>query len=320
MGASMESTCAAPIVSVVIPCFNLGKYLGEAVDSVLGQTLKETEIIVVDPGSTEEATRAILADFRRPRTTVVFSGRMRAGAARNLGISRARGRYICCLDADDILEPSCIEKCVAALDADEGIGIATFWFSIFGEPTGLTRPLSATLVDFLVENCACTAALFRREAWGKAGGYDEELEGYEDWDFWIGIMELGYRAHIIREPLFRYRDRADGKHRASDTGARRDGIVRRIMARHESSFRAHALEVIFGKDRQIGTYRAYWEYALNEAARARKDREAAEHELRALRASKAWRLGCAFRDARRSAGGLLALPIRLARALRGKGG
>lgn len=316
----MEPTGAAPLVSVVIPCFNLGEYLGEAVDSVLGQTLRETEIIVVDPGSTEEATRAILAGFRRPRTTIVSSERKRAGAARNLGIGLARGRYICCLDADDILERECLEKASSALEADKGLGIATFWFSIFGDTTGLVRPRSATLVDFLVENCACTAALFRRAAWEKAGGYDEELEGYEDWDLWLGILESGYRAHIIKELLFRYRDRAGGKHRSSDAGERRDAIMRRIMARHESSFRAHAQEVIFRKDRLIGTYRAYWEGALGVAAREGRDREAAEHELRALRASKAWRIGCALQDARRSAGGLLALPVRVARALRGKGG
>jgi glycosyltransferase involved in cell wall biosynthesis len=350
----------SPAVSVVIPCFNLGEYLDEAVGSVLGQTLGDFEIIVVDPGSTDEATRALLVDYRRPKTEVLSTGRKTAGAARNAGTARARGRYICCLDADDLLEPACLEKAAAVMDRDPGVGIVTFWFDVFGETTGRVAPESASLADFLVDNCACTASLFRREAWEKVGGYDEALEGYEDWDFWIGILEQGYRAEIVKESLFRYRDRAGGKHRASDRGERRDAIMRCIIRRHEQSFREHAVEVISGKDRLLGEYRTYWGDAAGEARRLKGSYDEAvrrigeldraqrelgeleraqrelgeemrrqtaelrralgerEHELRVVYASKAWRIGCALQEARRSARGFLALPFRIACALRGK--
>jgi len=340
----------SPSISVVIPCFNLGGYLDEAVGSVLGQTLGDLEIIVVDPGSTDEATRALLADYRRPKTEVLSTGRKKAGAARNAGIARARGRYICCLDADDILEPACLEKAAAAMDRDPGVGIVTFWFDVFGETKGRVAPESASLADFLVDNCACTASLFRREAWEKAGGFDEEIEGYEDWDFWIGIIEQGYRVEILKEVLFRYRDRAGGKHRASDRGERRDAIMRRIIRRHEQSFRTHAAEVVFGKDRLLGEYRTYWEDATGEARRLkgfhdeamryigeleraqrelgeemarqtaelRRALDQREQELRVAYASRAWKIGCALQEARRSVRGFLVLPFRIVRALRGK--
>lgn len=312
----------APAISVVIPCFNLGEYLDEAVDSVLRQTRRDFEIIVVDPGSTDESTRRLLAEYRRPGTRVLATERRRAGGARNFGIARARGRYILCLDADDVLEPDCLEKTSRVLDDDPSVGLVTFWYTIFGRSEGRVFHGSVSHADFLAENCACTASLFRREAWERAGGYDEELEGYEDWDFWLGILEHGYRAHLLREYLFRYRDRAGGKHHSSDSDERRTAIVARIIARHEKSLRALAPEVIARKDALRCEYQRLWQDAeerrveaerragelerarlalqdelRRQTAELRRAIEGREHELRALRASKAWRLGSAVQRA-----------------------
>ena len=80
-----------PKVSVIVPCYNLGEYLDEAVNSVLGQTFQDFEIIVVDDGSTDEATNALLADYRRPRTRVLRAPHGGLGAARHLAIASAQG-------------------------------------------------------------------------------------------------------------------------------------------------------------------------------------------------------------------------------------
>src|SRR5689334_22074802 len=99
-------TGSSPRISVIVPCYNLGAYLAEAVDSVLAQTFQDFEIIVVDDGSDEPETQAIVGGFTRPRTRVLRTAHAGLAAARNLGIAEARGEYLSALDADDRLEPA----------------------------------------------------------------------------------------------------------------------------------------------------------------------------------------------------------------------
>src|SRR5665647_2450934 len=88
-----------------------------AVDSVLHQTLMDLEVIIVDGGSSDQSTVVVLRSLERPRTRVLFRGsRHLVGDNRNFGIAEARGRYICCLDADDTLEPTYLEKAVFLLE------------------------------------------------------------------------------------------------------------------------------------------------------------------------------------------------------------
>src|SRR3972149_1699479 len=99
-----------PRVSVIIPCYNLGPYLDEAVGSVLSQTYQDFEILVVDDGSTDPATRTLLADYRRPKTRVIQLPHGGLAAARNAGVANAGGEYLCALDADDRLASSFLAK------------------------------------------------------------------------------------------------------------------------------------------------------------------------------------------------------------------
>jgi len=323
---------AAPAVSVVIPCYNLGAYIGQTVESVRAQTMRNFEIVIVDDGSTDEATIRILDRLPAPDTRLIRTENRGIAAARNTGIRASRGRYLCCLDADDLLEPSCLEKCVAALDADPGLGFVSFGYRIFGAEEGEVRHGALSLLDFLVTNCAPCTAPFRREAWEKAGGYDESFRGYEDWDFWIGVLEAGYRCRVLDEVLFSYRVRPDSLVRGCDRPDASAALRRKILKKHAASYRAHALEVLAEKERLIASYRFYWKSAAGEAERLARhhaeaksyirDLEAAigeqrrrmedalrvegkraaafegrlaerEHELRAVYGSKAWRLGSA---------------------------
>src|SRR5437763_11165815 len=95
-----------PKISVIVPCYNLGEFLAEAVDSVLAQTCQDFEIVVVDDGSTDGPTNEILATFARPKTRLLRAPHAGLGAARNLGIANSTGEYLCALDADDRLDPT----------------------------------------------------------------------------------------------------------------------------------------------------------------------------------------------------------------------
>ena len=96
---------AAPRISVIVPCYNLGAYLDEAVKSVLAQTYQDFEILIVDDGSTDPVTISLLDHYAQPKTTVFRTSNQKLAAARNFLIARARGTYLCALDADDKLHP-----------------------------------------------------------------------------------------------------------------------------------------------------------------------------------------------------------------------
>ena len=205
-----------PLVSVVIPCFNYGAFVAEAVDSVLAQTVRDVEIIVVEGGSTDGRTPATLRALARARTNVLFrEGRHRVGDNRNFGISEARGRYICCLDADDMLRPTYLEKAIFLI---EQYGYDTVSTSVrrFGAVDETYTLLPAPdLSDLLEGNHVTTCAVFRRSLWEQAGGYEDVPAGatflHEDWRFWIRLAALGARfANITGEPLFLYRAHATG--------------------------------------------------------------------------------------------------------------
>ncbi|MEI7749374.1 MAG: glycosyltransferase [Candidatus Moraniibacteriota bacterium] len=198
-----------PVISVVIPCFNYGKYVESAIDSVLVQTVENIEIIVVDGGSTDGVTRRTLKALRKPKTRIFFrEGRHLVGDNRNYGIRKARGRYICCLDADDMLEPSYFEKALRILEGEK-YDILYSSLQFFGNSDRGWDVSNTSFEKILIHNAIPTTAVFSRNAWKQGGGYRDWPIGDghvpEDWDFWARLLGMGFRAKPIRERLVRYR-------------------------------------------------------------------------------------------------------------------
>ena len=108
-----------PKVSVIIPCYNHGEYLDEAVESVLTQTYQNFEIIIVDDGSTDQSTIDLLKVYRKPKTRVIRTDNQGLASARNNGIKEAKGEYILPLDADDKIGKEYLKKAVKILDENE---------------------------------------------------------------------------------------------------------------------------------------------------------------------------------------------------------
>jgi glycosyltransferase involved in cell wall biosynthesis len=237
-------------VSVIIPCYNLGEYLDEAVESVLAQTYQDFEIVVVDDGSTDSTTQALLADYRRPRTTVIHAAHGGVSAARNLAIASSTGAYLCALDADDRLEPTYFEKAVPVLDADPSISFVSCWLRAFGGEEWEWKPERCDLPALLWEDTVLTASLVRREAVVAAGGYDTRLpiQGLEDWDLWLSLAERGYRGVILREILFNYRRRAGSLSTISWNGSGHLPLMHYRLAKHGEMYRAHLVEVLLHQD------------------------------------------------------------------------
>lgn len=248
----------SPRVSVVVPCYNLGRYLDEAVGSVLDQTYQDFEILILDDGSTDAETRRIIDDFKRPRTTVFRTKNRGLAAARNFLLARARGELISALDADDRLHPQFLEKTVAVLDADPTLTFVSTRLQMFGDqewtsPTGARCDIETLLCD---DTVVCSA-LVRRAAVLAVGAYDEAMphQGDEDWDLWLTLVERRYRGTILPDVLFFYRRRPGSLSVACTTGRAHLDLVEYILRKHRDSYDAHLMSVLRTKEDQIGDLR-----------------------------------------------------------------
>lgn len=241
---------ATPTVSVIIPCYNLGQYLDEAVESVLAQTYQDFEIVVVDDGSTDSTTQALLADYRRPRTRVIRAAHGGVSAARNLAIANSTGAYLCALDADDRLEPTYFEKTVPVLHADASIAFVSCWLRTFGDEEWEWKPERCDLPTLLWEDTVLTASLVRREAVVAAGGYDTgmPIQGLEDWDLWLTLVGRGCRGVILHEVLFNYRRRSGSLSTISWYGSGHLPLTSYRLAKHGELYRAHLVDVLLHQD------------------------------------------------------------------------
>ena len=275
---------------MVVPCFNLGRYLEEAVESVLEQSFQDFEIIIVDDGSTDPHTQELLGQWRRPRTQLIRTANRGLSAARNIGVRRARGEYICPLDADDRLHPNWLERAVEALDRDRGITFVSHWFRTFGEEEWEWTPERCDLVALLDRNAVAVSAVVRRDALLEAGLFDEEMkDGCEDWDFWISLVERGYRGVIIPRFLFHYRRRSDSM--SWNMPERHLMLFRRLIEKHEASYRAHLLELFQRRElgicdlrRQIDQLNEEYEtWFVPELARRRAEVSELRKKLAAIR-------------------------------------
>jgi glycosyltransferase involved in cell wall biosynthesis len=201
-----------PLVSVVIPCFNYGQYVEQAIRSVLSQTFTNLEIIVVEGGSTDGTTAEALRDLEQtglPRTRFVYRTESHlAGDNRNFGIGLARGRYVCCLDADDLIKPTYVEIAVFLAEFC-GYDMVYPSVSCFDKSDFCWLLCDPTWPEIADGNQVSTVAMFRKSAWEHVGGFRDWGKGDrhvpEDWEFWVRLIGHGFRAKSIREPLMLYR-------------------------------------------------------------------------------------------------------------------
>jgi glycosyltransferase involved in cell wall biosynthesis len=217
-------------VSVVIPCYNYGKWVGEAISSALAQkTSFEYEILIVDDESTDDSREVIDQSVKNwhdyhfahfPNVSRVERLSKHNGGvaqARNYGIERASGEYIVALDADDKLgSPDFLQTLADVMDEDRTLGIAFTSLQVISETGELAPAISAWPDGWDFDkhvagfNQVPTCCMFRKQAWARAGGYRTECIPAEDGNLWLRIGALGYRAeHVVKAGWFWYRDHAN---------------------------------------------------------------------------------------------------------------
>jgi glycosyltransferase involved in cell wall biosynthesis len=207
------------MVSIIVPAYNYGRYLPECLDSVLNQTYTNWECIVIDNGSTDD-TSSIAQSFvsKDKRFSYYFTEQKGVSFARNKAVSLSKGMYIFPLDADDKIAPTYIEKALKIIESEEHIKVVYCDAELFGARKGKWKLPTYAFKNLLIENSIFCTALYRKVDFYLARGYNEEMkEGFEDWDFWISMLQHGGEVYKIDEPLFYYRMREDSRNGALDT-------------------------------------------------------------------------------------------------------
>lgn len=200
----------AGMVSVIIPNYNHGRYLGDAIDSILAQTYTNYEIIVIDDGSTDNS-REVAARYG-DKINYIYKENAGLSAARNTGIRHSEGEFIALLDADDMYEPGFMKRLVGVLKARravDGVYCGYRFFTDEGEPMSQVENrvfaddvLYKTFwgANYWVPECV----IMRRTCFETAGPYDESLRALEDWDVWLRILAK-HRVTGITDVLIRHR-------------------------------------------------------------------------------------------------------------------
>ena len=237
-------------VGVVIPCYNDGVFLREALESVrTGEHIGE--VVIVNDGSTDATTLSVLEALRVEGCRILDTTNNGLAAARNNGWRALSSAYVLFLDADNFVDPDYAEKAAKVLDADPRIGVVFGDRQEFGSRDTLVEQRVPTLAEELVGNRIDACAVVRRSLLERSGGFDESiLEGYEDWEFWIRLMGAGEMFHHLSGTLFHYRVREGSLlSKAADPEIRRR-IVERIVAKHRQLYTA-SIDVVVPELHQI---------------------------------------------------------------------
>jgi glycosyltransferase involved in cell wall biosynthesis len=224
-------------VAVVIPCFNDGVTLPDALSSLEGQ--EPCELVVVDDGSTDPGTVSLFGSLEAEGVRVVHQPNRGLAAARTAGLHATSAPYVLALDADDRLVPGSLRSLADALDANPEAAVAWGDLAIFGRTEGvhrLARFLDPWLITYL--NGLTADALVRREALLEVGGWSYR-GGYEDWDLWMTLAERGYEGVFVPGVMHAYR--VHDSRMLSNARENHDRLYSELRARHRALFeRRHA--------------------------------------------------------------------------------
>lgn len=195
----------APSISIIVPCYNQAQYLDECLQSVLDQTFRNWECIIVDDGSPDN-TKEIAESWTEKDSRFIYFHKQNGGlsSARNAGIEIAKGEWILPLDGDDKIGTQYLE--LAEKEFNKGYTVIYCEAEKFGTEHGTWLLEDYNREALAVENIIFCTAFFKRENWVKVNGYDTNLiYGWEDWDFWISILKNGGIVYKIPQTCFYYR-------------------------------------------------------------------------------------------------------------------
>ncbi|AIL47095.1 glycosyltransferase family 2 protein [Elizabethkingia anophelis] len=195
----------SPLISIIVPCYNQAQYLNECLNSVLVQTYKKWECLIINDGSPDN-TEEIALQWTEKDSRFKYIKKDNGGlsSARNAGINEALGEWILPLDADDKISNDYLS--LARKEFENNYTIIYCKALLFGAIDKEWNLEDYSLEKLAIQNMIFCSAFFKKEEWGRVGGYDENLrQGYEDWEFWISILKDGAEVYKIPQICFFYR-------------------------------------------------------------------------------------------------------------------
>lgn len=253
------------IVSVIVPCFNQGRFLSETLDSVLSQTYSNWECIIVNDGSVDN-TESVASHYcaKDSRFRYLFQENRGLSSARNIGIANSTGEYILPLDADDLIDSEFLEKTISCFLQIPKIKLVTCRVQKFGYENIIADLLTYSYEDLLFKNPFVCTSLYRRIDFEKTGGYDISMRsGYEDWDFWLRLLDKDDIVCQIDEVLFYYRTKE--KSMLVDAEQRDQELLRVIYHNHKEKYEPFAQNIV-SYLREIQYLRSSRDYYKNSTA------------------------------------------------------
>jgi glycosyltransferase involved in cell wall biosynthesis len=236
-----------PLVSVVIPFYNLGAYLPAALDSLASQTYPHLDVIVIDDGSTDPYSLAVFSDQQRrfPQFRFLSQANAGIGATRNRGLSSARGELFLPMDADNVAFPFMVERFVRAMKDNPQAAALTCFFLAFkegqdplaGEFEYAFRPVGGPRVLAGLRNVYGDAnAIFRTEVFRAVGGYETDRDtSWEDWEAFLKLVNAGREVDVIPDYLFAYRHRDSGFSRVTQPYRNHQRVLRQMFRTEQLS-------------------------------------------------------------------------------------
>ena len=253
-------------VGIFMPCYNMGDFIDESLESLLNQTFQDFHVIIADDASPLKSTRQKLAEINHPRITVHFE-------KNNMGLVKISNKYMTMLDAeyimlfspDDKMHPDFIQEQVDYLEKHPSVQAVCTWVQEFGDGSDIIKydDSLCTLPDMLVENHFSGAALMRKSAWVGAGKHDTNKDLYPnlDYDLWISMLERGYTLGTIAKPLFYWRVLHSSLSHSVDP----ENILvfrQALLKKYSSLYKQYSTYVIGYYFQQLRNFEEY--YALSE--------------------------------------------------------
>lgn len=221
--------------SIIIPLYNQAEYVEEAIMSCIAQTHKDTDIIVVNDGSTDSSLLIAREHVKHPHVKVLNCINHSLGGARNAGALNSTGDVLLFLDADDFIAPNYLEKTIPLMTG--AVGIVSTDMQYFGTHKDLIPTRKPTLSMEMEGNYLPVCSLIKREAFLMTGGYTTEVKIYEDWCLWIDLMKRGWEVAVVNEPLFFYRRKVQSMVTESEKPGMHQHLHNTIKKLHWDIFR-----------------------------------------------------------------------------------
>lgn len=234
------------LLSIVIPYYNMGRYVKETVESVFRSLYPQKEVIIVNDGSDDAYSIAILHQIERDYPVyVVHKNNEGLALARNTGAIEARGEFIAFLDADDLVDPEYYSWAIQLLNHYKNVSFVGCWTQYFGANEGIWPTWNPEPPYLLVHNTINSSGLvFRRADFLRYGLNDPDMEyGMEDYECIIRLVKYGCRGIVIPKPFFKYRVRPDSMSRQFN----RSNVLyllRLISEKHRDWYREYVVDVV----------------------------------------------------------------------------